>query len=143
MNSEGKYDVVVEEKANETVDNFASKWAEMRKAGGANGICAYLTSTENSVLSELLKEYMSYDEETKAAIRAKSDGDNGVTIGETIDYIMMVSAWAKNILSSSSSELNGVIITSSDNVRNINIIFVLVSVIAISIFFYYRKVKEI
>lgn len=144
LNSDGKYNIVLKNQSSgidKIADEFANEWANMRKNGGASGICAYLTSSENTTLSDLLKKYMSYDDATKEAIRAKSDGDN-VTIGETLDYIRMMSEWANNILTTSSSELNGVIITQNTNENIIGALFLIVSIIFVSSSYYLINKKQ-
>lgn len=124
--------------------DFVAKWSEMRTKGGETGICGYLTDSEDTTLSTLLREFASFDAETQKLIRAETDivyGETTVTIGETMDYMASVRDWVKNIVNPTSSELNGIVLTTNTESNSLVALFAIVGLVAVSAYYFLEKKK--
>lgn len=77
----------------DTVLAFVTDWAAMREAGGAEGVCAFLTK-DDETMAGLLARYDAFSAKDQATINATEDGtaESGdpATIGETINYVRNV-----------------------------------------------------
>ena len=124
--------------------DFVVEWSQMRTNGGETGICGYLTDSENSTLAVLLNKFAAFDAETQTLIRAETDviyGATTVTIGETMDYMASVRDWVKNIVSPTSSELNGIVLTTNTESNSLVALFAIVGLVAVSAYYFLEKKK--
>lgn len=124
--------------------DFVAEWSQMRTNGGETGICGYLTDSENSTLATLLNKFAAFDAETQKLIRAETDviyGETTVTIGETMDYMASVRDWVKNIVSPTSSELNGIVLTTNTESNSLVALFAIVGLVAVSAYYFLEKKK--
>lgn len=124
--------------------DFVVEWSQMRTNGGETGICGYLTDSENSTLVVLLNKFAAFDTETQTLIRAETDviyGETTVTIGETMDYMASVRDWVKNIVSPTSSELNGIVLTTNTESNSLVALFAIVGLVAVSAYYFLEKKK--
>ena len=124
--------------------DFVAEWSQMRTNGGETGICGYLTDSENSTLATLLNKFAAFDAETQKLIRAETDviyGETTVTIGETMDYMASVRDWVKNIVNPTSSELNGIVLTTNTESNSLVALFAIVGLVAVSAYYFLEKKK--
>lgn len=124
--------------------DFVTEWSQMRTNGGETGICGYLTDSENSTLAALLNKFAAFDAETQKLIRAETDviyGETTVTIGETMDYMASVRDWVKNIVTPTSSELNGIVLTTNTESNSLVALFAIVGLVAVSAYYFLEKKK--
>ncbi len=124
--------------------DFVAEWSQMRTNGGETGICGYLTDSENSTLAALLNKFAAFDAETQKLIRAETDviyGETTVTIGETMDYMASVRDWVKNIVNPTSSELNGIVLTTNTESNSLVALFAIVGLVAVSAYYFLEKKK--
>ncbi|MCH5180876.1 MAG: fibronectin type III domain-containing protein [Erysipelotrichales bacterium] len=124
----------------DTVGQFIADWHKMREDGGDNGICAFLTDSENATLKALLDRFMAFSPEEQEAIRLAADVDT-ITIGQTMDYMASMQSWVSDALGTNGSGLNGVLLTAnSDSAASIAIVAVM-ALIAISGYYFVQKKK--
>lgn len=124
--------------------DFVAEWSQLRTKGGETGICGYLTDSENSDLAALLNKFAAFDAETQKLIRAETDvvyGETTVTIGETMDYMASVRDWVKNIVNPTSSELNGIVLTTNTESNSLVALFAIVGLVAVSAYYFLEKKK--